>query len=47
MAEDIGKLVLRVTLAVLLLFHGIDKIGHLSGIIAILGKKDSLNFSLI
>lgn len=30
--EDIGKLILRVTLAVLMLFHGIAKIGHLGGI---------------
>ncbi len=38
-SEDIGKLILRFTLAILMLFHGIDKIGHLEGVIAILGKK--------
>lgn len=31
--EDIGKLILRVTLAVLMLFHGVAKIGHLGGIV--------------
>lgn len=37
--EDIGKLILRVTLAVLMLFHGIDKIGNLDGVIAVLGNR--------
>lgn len=38
-SEDIGKLVLRVTLAVLMLFHGVDKIGNLSAVIGIIGKR--------
>lgn len=38
-SEDIGKLVLRLTLALLMLFHGVDKIGNLGGVMSILEKN--------
>lgn len=38
-SEDIGKFLLRLTVALLMLFHGVGKIGDLTGVMAILGKN--------
>lgn len=37
--DDIGKLILRVTLSVMMLFHGVAKIGHLEGVMRVMGKN--------
>lgn len=47
-SDDLGKLILRVTLAVLLLFHGIAKliggVGFISGMLAKLGLPEALGY---
>lgn len=48
MSEDIGKLVLRVALAVLILFHGVAKIingvGFITGLVAQFGLPPALGY---
>jgi putative oxidoreductase len=47
-SEDLGKLILRVTLAVMILFHGISKIiggvGFITGIVAKFGLPPALGY---
>lgn len=50
MAEDAGKLVLRVTVGVLVLLHGIAKIingpGHILGMVEKIGLPDFLGYAV-